>query len=523
MKQSNEIYNIAQKQSFLSFQRVKVDGISFPLVCYEPYYMGCKMVSLKNQWLLIAFLLLFQSLDAYAEIYTGTLEPEDPSTSLTYFSTIIPITIAEDSRVSFTVSLESCSHFSYLYMEGVPSGRYSDLLNNSPETPQGLKAGVYEMEVGCSSTQNSNSTISYQVESHLEPIYATVFKEDLEPDSEEVITIAQTTAFEGWTDLRGYTELYINGENTKGADLSDVYYVNIAKGNRLNIKLEWDIRDPSEYNRCYVYFNGWEDGETKLPNIPYYRDDLAFSGDITPDYTLQREDGSYRFYVDCVPTGDNDVMGYKVTIMLNGVEEPPPPPPVEDEPLEITIKTAVWRDRDNDPVNPKELAVEYQIYNPNDITRTITPKASAYFPMANDGYMPSSYVTYDNLFYWGDRPDFISTDCTFGGEHLDDFCISTQTAVPFDQSVPDDTGEMCRYFRVIDQALSADYVEIPPHQIYTGYFQILASESVYAKFDKGVQAILLEPSSVSNANCHIYGTVLPIQFMLHSIFPILLE
>jgi hypothetical protein len=188
--------------------------------------------------------------------------------------------------------------------------------------PFPLVKGDYFVRLHCQRDKAGEQMASgYSVNVSSTPI-STLYLQDQEPDANESDAIAITgdQSFDGWLGVGGYIGLKEDTWSDSGIDYSDIYYMNMEKGTKLQFKLEYDD------NFTNNPFFGGSNGDIQLL-IYYLKDGQTFfvhnfdiwtnSGDLSEQITL-KEGGLFKVYVRggySSTLHKSNYGGYRLTIL----------------------------------------------------------------------------------------------------------------------------------------------------------------------------------------------------------------
>lgn len=219
----------------------------------------------------------------------------------------IPFSLQDDAAVFLEYHSECATQENaYIYIfppwsKQATVEKASDI--DQPYGPIPLIKGDYYVRLRCLEERvDQQMTVGYSLIVSSIPI-STPFLQDQEPDGDEEtaidITGAGVQSIDGWLGVGGYAGLQDDIWTDSGIDHSDVYYLNINKGAKLQFKLEYD--DNFKNNP----FFGGSNGDVQLM-IFYVKDDQTFfvhnfdtwtnSGDTSDQITI-KEGGLFKVYI----------------------------------------------------------------------------------------------------------------------------------------------------------------------------------------------------------------------------------
>ena len=199
-----------------------------------------------------------------------------------------------------------------------------------------LYKGDYIANISCSGElQNPPPSPQWTMKITNRVINVPYYQEDQEPPSDTPVDVFSSKSFSGWLDLWG-TPASLNPVTYQdnGLDSRDIITVNMKKGTKLKVKVEWEFTttkpDPVDMTiALYRYKNGG----LYYVELPF----TSTSNPVTSDEITLLEDGVYKIYLTTFSWTDKKRYGgYRISLIVNG--EPVP----DDGELSVIYQSARW-------------------------------------------------------------------------------------------------------------------------------------------------------------------------------------
>lgn len=354
--------------------------------------LGQQRLQARRLSLLLTGVLLMIAGSAHAVTipFTGVFEPHEDDKS------------RGDATVRFSLEQESIVSLTYIPFCKNNNNASMKLYNEWGETPEGwtnlkdypqpwgpipLAAGNWTIMLECTGEQFDRE--EEPPNTYIPTPYKLIYTKELgqsqfakDSESEPVapitnpITITKGISFSGWIGYMGYRAIALTGDDYYqfGNDGVDNYYVRLAEGTRIKIKLEYDTslinallssgRDIG-FN-SFLIKNGNPNNYLPYDVVNDFQNMWQFSGDTSKEFTIP-QDGTYLFRVFC-GSGPNSAGfrffpktnygGYRMSVIVN---EGDPIPSID---IGYTNLSTTYRD----PVSREYVTVD-NLFVPGETSR----------------------------------------------------------------------------------------------------------------------------------------------------------